>query len=422
MANQPSTSLDVSTPPARVTDRRRLPPGVVPRHLQQWVLVGTAVVMVGILALSGPPAKPRATTTLSPAAVAVDPNQQRIEDYERRIQEQAQRLAAEQAQLQLTKEAFAGNAGETIASAPRRPLADGPASTTSTPLKRDTHEDQARFADNVAFSRTGKTGVADTVLPASAPGVDVPMAFPTPPSLGVPPLPAGLPGLPGGAAVAPTLATLAAFAPTPASRVASASTGPSEPRYVLFEGSFIETVLTNRLDGTFSGPVNCLVSVPVYASDHLVIPAGARVLGEARAVNTFGQSRLAVTFHRVILPNGAHVSLDQFHGLNQVGDLGLRDQVDRHYAQIFGVSLALGAIAGFAQGQSAVGFDATAIDTYRQGAAASVSQSSAHVLDRFLNQLPTVTIREGHRIKVVLSQDLELPAYQPAFLSSGGRP
>jgi type IV secretion system protein VirB10 len=160
----------------------------------------------------------------------------------------------------------------------------------------------------------------------------------------------------------------------------------------------------------------------VYAADHLVIPAGARVLGEARAVNTFGQSRLAVTFHRVILPNGVHVSLDTFDGLNQVGDLGLRDQVNRHYAQIFGVSLALGAIAGFAQGQGSVGLDATAVDTYRQGTAASVSQSSARVLDRFLNLLPTVTIREGHRIKVYLSNDLELPAYRPAFPLPGGRP
>jgi type IV secretion system protein VirB10 len=162
--------------------------------------------------------------------------------------------------------------------------------------------------------------------------------------------------------------------------------------------------------------------VPVYAADHLVIPAGARVLGDARAVNTFGQSRLAVTFHRIILPDGAHIDLDGFNGLNQVGDLGLRDQVDRHYAQIFGVSLALGAIAGFAQGQTSVGFDATALDAYRQGVAASVSQSSARVLDRFLNLLPTVTIREGHRIKVYLSSDLELPAYRDTLRLTGGRP
>jgi type IV secretion system protein VirB10 len=197
---------------------------------------------------------------------------------------------------------------------------------------------------------------------------------------------------------------------------------PGEPRYRLYEGTIIDTVLTNRLDGTFNGPVNCLVSVPVYAADHVVIPAGARVLGEARAVNTFGQTRLAVVFHRVILPNGQHIDLDNFHGLNQVGDLGLRDQVNHHYAQIFGVSLALGAIAGFAQGQTAIGADANALDAYRQGAAATVSQSSTRVLDRFLNILPTVTNREGHRIKVYLSQDLELPAYQPASAFTGGHP
>jgi type IV secretion system protein TrbI len=197
---------------------------------------------------------------------------------------------------------------------------------------------------------------------------------------------------------------------------------PGAPTYTLFEGTVIETVLTNRLDGTFSGPVNCLVSVPVYAEDQLVIPAGARVLGDARAVNTFGQSRLAVTFHRVLLPNKTHVDLDQVPGLNPAGDLGLADQVNRHYAQIFGASLALGAIAGFAQGQSSFGFDATALDVYRQGAASSVSQSSARVLDRFLNLFPTVTIREGHRIKVYLTRDLDLPAYHPGFPLPGGRP
>ena len=110
MADTPHALPETVPAPGRVIDHRQLPPGVVPRHLQQWVLIGVAVVMVGILALSGPPAKPRATAAPSPAAAAVDPNQQRIEDYQRRIQEQAQRLAAEQAQLQLTKEALVASA------------------------------------------------------------------------------------------------------------------------------------------------------------------------------------------------------------------------------------------------------------------------------------------------------------------------
>ena len=79
--NPSSASREGSPEPGRVTDRRRTPAGVVPRHLQQWVLVGVALVMVGILALSGSPTKPRATAAPSPAALAVDPNQQRIEEY-----------------------------------------------------------------------------------------------------------------------------------------------------------------------------------------------------------------------------------------------------------------------------------------------------------------------------------------------------
>jgi type IV secretory pathway VirB10-like protein len=168
--------------------------------------------------------------------------------------------------------------------------------------------------------------------------------------------------------------------------------------------------------------VNCLVTTAMYASDqqHLLIPAGSRVLGEAKPVNTFGQSRLAVVFHRLLLPNGTHVDLHDFHGLNQVGDVGLHDQVDRHYAQIFGASLAVGAIAGLAQAQTTVGLEATSLDVYRQGAASNLAQSSARILDRFLNILPTVTIREGHRIKVYLSNDLELPAYRDAISTPGG--
>ena len=114
----------------------------------------------------------------------------------------------------------------------------------------------------------------------------------------------------------------------------------------------------------------------------------------------------------MLLPNGRRVDLEAFHGLNQIGETGLRDQVDRHYAEIFGASLAVGAIAGLAQAQTSVGLDASALDVYRQGAATSLAQSSARILDRFLNLLPTVTIREGHRIKVYLSNDLELPAYR----------
>jgi type IV secretion system protein VirB10 len=182
----------------------------------------------------------------------------------------------------------------------------------------------------------------------------------------------------------------------------------------LLEGTIIEAVLTNRLDGSSAGPVNAMVTTPVYARDfqHVLIPSGSRVLGRSTPVSQFGQQRLAVAFHRLVFPDGRTVSLDSVPALNQRGDAGLRDQVNRHYVEIFGASLALGALAGLAQVNSGVGLAQTWTDTYRQGVGSSVAQSSMRILDRFLNQLPTVTIREGHRLKVYLMADLVLPEYR----------
>jgi type IV secretory pathway VirB10-like protein len=88
--------------------------------------------------------------------------------------------------------------------------------------------------------------------------------------------------------------------------------------YILFEGTVLETVLINRLDGQFSGPVECLLANDVYSHDrqHLLIPAGTKILGETKKVDSFGQTRLAVAFHRLIMPDGYSVSLDKFKGGN----------------------------------------------------------------------------------------------------------
>ena len=169
------------------------------------------------------------------------------------------------------------------------------------------------------------------------------------------------------------------------------------------------------------GPSTCLVTTPVYSHDRqsVVIPAGARVLGAASPVQTWGDSRLAVSFHRLVMPDGRTYSLDRFKGLDQIGDTGLKDSVNRHYLQVFGASLAIGALSGLAQYGTRSGVDAYSFgDAYRQAAGSSLAASAGRVLDRYLNVLPTITIREGYRIKVYLTNDLDLPAYAPA--ASGG--
>jgi type IV secretion system protein VirB10 len=111
------------------------------------------------------------------------------------------------------------------------------------------------------------------------------------------------------------------------------------------------------------------------------------------------------------MPDGFSVSLDQFKGLNQIGETALRDQVNNHYLQIFGASLAVGILGGISQAGTGNSFTNSSLDQARASFGSSLAASSAHILDRFLNILPTVTIREGNRVKVYLSGDLLLPDY-----------
>jgi len=187
--------------------------------------------------------------------------------------------------------------------------------------------------------------------------------------------------------------------------------------YLVYEGSVLDTVLMNRLDGDAVGPVKVLVSNPLYSHDHqhVIIPEGTVVLGEAKKIGAAGfgqQRRMAVVFHRLIMPDGYSVDLDQFQGLDQIGQEGLKDKVNNHYFQIFGTSIALGVIAGASQITQGGGTITTSgSQAFTNGAAASVSQSAATILDRFIQIPPTITIREGHRVKVYFTQDMLLPAY-----------
>jgi len=186
----------------------------------------------------------------------------------------------------------------------------------------------------------------------------------------------------------------------------------------VLEGTVIDAVLTNRLDGASAAPVNALVTHSLYShhGQRVLIPAGARVLGEARPVEALGQTRLAVAFHRVLLPDGSTVPLDQFRGLNQMGDSGLRDRVNHHFLSTFGAAAAVGLVSGLSQlvGHATFGTDdGPRTVVIAGGAADATAQASAQVLTQFLNRLPTITIREGHRVKVYITSDLDLPEWKP---------
>ena len=215
------------------------------------------------------------------------------------------------------------------------------------------------------------------------------------------------------------LAALGATAPAPNPGAAAPPSSPRTPGTAepgrgvrpadppgwerIYEGSFLEGVLLTQLTGDFPGPVLAMVSVPFYSADRqrVLIPRGARVVGTARAVQDPDQSRLAVAFHRLLLPDGSWIDLE-FTGLNQAGEGALRDQVDRHYFSTFAAAGAIGVVSGLAlAGGSPFGL--------RAGVGQGLGQSATSVLDRFLNRLPTITIRAGHRLRIWFTSDVLVP-------------
>lgn len=186
--------------------------------------------------------------------------------------------------------------------------------------------------------------------------------------------------------------------------------------FKLMEDTIIETVLVNRLAGASIGPVIVMVTTDVYSNSgqHLLIPSGTRILGTVSAVGGTNQERLFVAFHRMIMPDGYSVSLDKFQGMDVLGQTGLKDLVNHHYVQIFGTSVLLAAVGAASQ----IGSSTSSFGAYnwgvqlRSGVSQGMSESAQRVMERFLNVLPTFTIRERARVKTMLSADLELPDVQ----------
>ena len=410
MADQPGTPAG-----SPVSDHRPVPRGVLPRNFQTWLMAGLAFGIVLIILVAGEPKSPKAPAQAAQAASA--PNPDRLRDYQERLRAMETRQAQE-SQAATPPTALQPPIVEPTAPAPEDPLV----------ADRKRREYESLFASNVVLSRRPESERPDNGSAAGgAPlsvgqrgGSDLPslqeiadaVVRATGRQNGAP-IPSS--ATPIGSVQAPVVGsqgTATRQERTPERTEAISATGPLHP---LLEGTIIDTVLTNRLDGSGPAPVNCLVTNPVYShsGQHIVIPAGARIIGETRPVQALGETRLAVSFHRILMPDGSTQRLDQFLGLNQIGDAGLRDKVNHHYLSMFGAAAAVGLISGLSQWIGTAGFNGGSGDktVIIAGGADAASQASLQVMSRFLNRLPTITIREGHRVKVYLTSDLNLPAY-----------
>jgi type IV secretion system protein TrbI len=183
--------------------------------------------------------------------------------------------------------------------------------------------------------------------------------------------------------------------------------------YVLQAGAVIPAALITGLRSDLPGQVTAQVTEDVYDSPtgkFLLIPQGARLVGQYDAQIAFGQSRALLVWNRLIMPNGRSIVLERQPGADTEGYAGLEDEVDNHWGMLFKAAilstlLSVGSEAGTSNSENNL---AQAI---RQGASQSFSQVGEQVVGRSLNIQPTITIRPGFPVRVMVTHDLVLEPY-----------
>ena len=185
-------------------------------------------------------------------------------------------------------------------------------------------------------------------------------------------------------------------------------------RYVLQAGAVIPAALITGIRSDLPGEVTAQVTEDVYDSPTgriLLIPQGARLVGQYDAQVSFGQSRVLLAWTRLIMPNGRSIVLDRQPAADAAGYAGLEDEVDNHWGMLFKAAilstiLSVGSEAGVSGNNG--GSLAAAI---QQGMSQSFNQVGEQVVGRSLAIQPTLTIRPGFPVRVMVTRDLVLEPY-----------
>jgi len=215
--------------------------------------------------------------------------------------------------------------------------------------------------------------------------------------------------------------SVASGQPATAEAKAAAKTSPMEPYpfdqyqgrlYRIFEGTVLEGVVTNHIDGGFSGPILVMLTTDYYSHDHqqLLMPQGTRLIGTVQSVGSAQQRKMFVTFHRAVCPDGFSLDLDKYIGLDSIGTTGLATKVDHGYLMAFGAAAAIGGLGGLTQiGNN--GSTLSASTEIRNGISEQSAAEGEQVLNHFLNRLPVITLKEGSRARVYVGRDILIPSY-----------
>ncbi len=199
-------------------------------------------------------------------------------------------------------------------------------------------------------------------------------------------------------------------------------TAPLSP-FELKAGAVVPAVLLNGVDTTRAGPIVAAVTQNVFdtvSGRHLLIPQGARLIGRHEGESAYGDRRAFLIWDRLILPNGKTLILEGEPGVDAQGVVGVRGQVDRRLLPLLAGTLLAGAVTTLGQmarqddnrrdgGRRSGGWLGDAGDA----AAIEAAQVGGRLLDRELTVRPSIHLRQGASVRVLITRDLILEPYQP---------
>jgi type IV secretion system protein VirB10 len=184
-------------------------------------------------------------------------------------------------------------------------------------------------------------------------------------------------------------------------------------RYELFAGTIIPASLITGINSDLPGLAIAQVTQDLWdlSGSILLVPQGSRLLGKVDSVVAFGQSRALVVWQRIVMPNGTSIEIDNTTAADTEGYAGLEDEVDYHTWRLI-KGVALSTLLGVGAQLSVNNSNDDLLTALRESAQNSANQAGQQVTQRNLNVQPTIAVRPGFPLRLLLSKDLLLQPYR----------
>lgn len=183
--------------------------------------------------------------------------------------------------------------------------------------------------------------------------------------------------------------------------------------YQLMAGTIIPASLVTGLNSDLPGQVIAQVTENVYdtaTGAHLLVPQGSRLIGKYDSVIAYGQSRALVVWSRIVMPDGTSIVIENLPGVDLAGYAGVKDKVDYHTWKLFQAAI-LSSVLSVASEIGRDSDDDQIIEALRDGGQRTINQAGQQVVTKQLAVQPTITIRPGWRLRVIVNKDLVLQPY-----------